>query len=107
VGVLVTPGTHNAILSNVIFNNPSAPGTGITLGAGANDSMQSPTITALDFIAPWTAVPAVIVDGTIVDTPGNVDTIQVFDNPPNDPEGKVQLQTLSVTIGASGVGTFT
>jgi titin len=100
-GVFVESGTGNGIRQNSIFRNG---GLGIRLGSGANNNQPAPTLTSAMY-NPGTQV--LTVHGTMTGSPGSQVTLEFFANPAGDPEGKVFLGSLVVTIGPGGKVSFT
>jgi titin len=101
VGVFVDSGTGNAIRQNSIFANA---GLGIRLNPGANNNQPAPTLSAARFI-PF--VNLLTAQGTLTGVAGSQVTLEFFASPAGDPEGKVYLGSLVVTIGANGTARFT
>jgi titin len=101
VGVFVDSGTGNAIRQNSIFANA---GLGIRLNPGANNNQPAPTLSAARFI-PF--VNLLTAQGTLTGVAGSQVTLEFFASPAGDPEGKVYLGSLVVTIGANGTASFT
>jgi parallel beta-helix repeat protein len=100
-GVRVESGSGNAIRHNSIFANG---GLGIRLDPGANNNQPAPVLTSARY-SPFMHV--LRVKGTMTGVPGTRVTLEFFANLAGDPEGKVFLGSLVVTIGANGTVSFT
>jgi titin len=101
-GVFVESGTGNAIRQNSIFANGSL---GNRLGPGANNNQPAPSLTSARYDPFFTHV--LTARGTVTGVAGSQVTLEFFASPAGDPEGKVYLGSLVVTIGANGTASFT
>jgi hypothetical protein len=102
-GVFVESGTGNAIRQNSIFANA---GLGIRAAPGANNNQPAPTLSSATY-NPFFFFQTLSVKGTMTGVPGSQVTLEFFANPAGDPEGKVFLGSLVVTIGPGGSVSFT
>jgi hypothetical protein len=85
VGVAVTSGHHNAILTNSIFNNSRK---GISVARGANDGVVPPVINAVT-----TTNGQTVIRGMIFGRPKVTYLLQFFGNTTVDPSGFGEGQT--------------
>jgi hypothetical protein len=102
-GVFVESGTGNAIRHNSIFANG---GLGIRLSPGANNNQAAPVLTSARY-SHFFFMHVLTVKGTLTGVPGSQVTLEFFANPAGDPEGKVFLGSLVVTIGPTGTVSYT
>ena len=106
-GVFLYSGISNSILSNSIFSNN---GSGIYLGAGANDP-QDPDTGANNWqnkpnLTSATNSSGTTIKGRLNSTPNATFTIEFFSNPAGTDEGKIFLGKKEVSTGQDGLVLF-
>jgi titin len=103
-GVVVSAGSGDTVLDNVIFaNGPSNTGPGITLDSGANNNVAAPTLNSATLSGS-----TLTAKGTFTALTANVPyVLEFFANINGDVEGFVFLGLLTVTPKSTGTQSFT